>query len=227
MKIEFLYPELTNLLGENGSQMFLTEIFGQENIFRTSYPYPPLFLKEDIDLVYMGVMTEKKQRLILELLRPLRDQIKEKIRNGQHLLLTGNSFDLLGREISYQGQENVLALDLYPFKTLTNRYDRYNDLVYGRYLEIEMIGFISQFTRHEGEMPPFIATAKGNVGLKDNNLYAASLLGPLLLTSPFFSKHLLKSIGYEGDLPHQEAMLAAFRARKEQIKKENKNLLNF
>jgi hypothetical protein len=226
MKVEFLYPKLTNLLGENGSLNLFAEIFGQDNVVRTCYPERPRFLSEEIALVFMGAMTEHTQKLILELLLPCQNEIRNSIAAGQHILFTGNSLDLLGEEIVYEHVGAVPALNLYPFKTYTNRYDRYNDLVYGLFGEIEMIGFISQFTRYEGEMPGFISSARGNFGLHDNNLFATSLLGPLVITSPHFSKYLLASLGLDTGLPHEEALLIAFNERKRQIKDQAPKLLD-
>ncbi|HZW98344.1 MAG TPA: hypothetical protein VFF56_05830 [Bacillota bacterium] len=226
MKVEFLYPELTNLLGENGSLNFFTEIFGEDNVVRTSYPDRPRFLSEEIALVFMGAMTEKTQRLILDILLPLREEIQAKIADGQHILFTGNSIDLLGEEIVYENIGTIPALNLYSFKTYTNRYDRCNDLVYGLFDKVEIIGFISQFTRYEGETPKFIHSIQGNQGLHDKNLYAASLLGPLVITSPQFSKYLLASLGFDVELPHEQALLDAFAARKQQIKEQAPTLLD-
>jgi len=225
MRVEFLYPELTNLLGENGSLNFFAEIFGEDNVVRTCYPDQPRFLNEDIGLVFMGAMTEQSQKLILDILLPLREEIQASIAAGQHILFTGNSIDLLGEEIIYAKVGAIPALNLYPFKTYTNRYDRYNELVYGLFGEIEIIGFISQFTRYEGGTPKFIHSKQGNLGLHDNNLFATSLLGPLVITSPQFSKYLLASLGLDVELPHEEDLLAAFAARKQQIKEQAPKLL--
>lgn len=218
MKLELLYPELSNLFGENGNQHLLSEIFGEENVLRTRFPNPPRFLREEVTLVVMGAMTEEKQKLILSVLLPLKEEIHAAVERGQFLFFTGNALDLTGKEIRYDGADVIHALGLFDFVTETNKYDRTNAFVYGETAAgSEVFGWISQFTKYIGDMPHFVQGEKRGYGAKRNNLYATSLLGPLLITSPQFTKELLREMGMEDRLPREEALIAAFERRKAQM----------
>ncbi len=218
MMVEFLYPELTNLLGENGSLLLLTQIFGEDQVLSTSFPQKPRFLEEKVNLVYMGNMTEEKQKLILELFLPYKEEIKEKIEEGQFFLFTGNALDLLGTTIEHEEGETLEALGLFDFKTKVAKYKRTNAFIHGQTQKgAEVFGFISQFTSYQGEMPPLVQSQGKGYGIHYKNLYATSLLGPLLITSPYFTKELLQEMGMPTTLPKEESMMAAFKRRKEQL----------
>lgn len=220
MKVELLYPELTNLLGENGSQLLLARTFGEENTLRTPYPSRPSFLDNDISLVVMGAMTEAKQKLILELLLPFKEDIRKKIEEGQFFLFTGNALDLLGKKIIHEDGETLEGLELFDFETFVNKYDRINKFVHGYSLEgSEIFGWISQFTSYQGQMPFFIRAKEANYGLHYKNLYATSLLGPLLITSPEFTRELLLKIGLDKKLPLEEEIFETFNKRKQDMSK--------
>lgn len=228
MKVEFLYPEITNLLGENGTQMLLQEVFGQENVIKTPYPSPPRFLEEKIELVIMGAMTEEKQKLILSLLLPLKNEICKAIESGQFLFFTGNSMDLLGKKIKHEKGEELEALGFFDFITYVAKYDRVNEFVHG-YTKSgsEIFGWISQFTSYKGDLPGFIKSGKKKYGIHYKNLYSTSLLGPLLITSPYFTKELLGEMGIKEQLPKEEVLLESFEKRKADMAKNTKGLRLF
>ena len=150
MKIEIVYGELANLLGEHGSQQLLEESFGSSAIIRTPYPQLPAFFQGQADLVYMGPMTEKTQRLVLDLWRDHKEAFEREIQGGTFFFFTGNALDLVGRTIRYEDEETVEAMGLFPFDTYCRRFDRENEVVLASYQDQPVMGFRSQFTRHTG-----------------------------------------------------------------------------
>lgn len=223
MKVEFLYPELTNLLGENGSQMLLKKIFGEKNYIITPYPSPPHFIEEEIKLVVMGAMTEDKQRLILSLLLPLKENILQRIEGGQFIFFTGNAMDLLGKTIYHEEGESLEALGFFDFDTYVAKYERKNEFVHGYTQKgTEIFGWISQFTDYLGDLPGFIQSGEKKYGIHYKNLYATSLLGPLLITSPYFTKDLLREMSMKDTLPEEESLIMSFEKRKDDMKKNRK-----
>lgn len=223
MKVELIYPELTNLLGENGTQLLLTKIFGEENIIRTNFPARPRFLDGGIKLAVMGAMTEAKQELILDLFLPLKEEIKNKIEEGQFLLFTGNSLDLLGQEIIHEEASTLQALGFFDFVTRVNKYDRINKFVHGHTTKgSEIFGWISQFTSYQGEKPSFIKAQDQDYGVHYKNLYATSLLGPLLITSPHFTRELLDAMDMTDSFPMEKDLLESFNKRKNDMMKNTK-----
>ena len=61
MKIEILYPELCTLYGDKGNMQYLKLCLPDAEFVETTLNAKPLFLTEDIDLVYMCSMSEKSQ----------------------------------------------------------------------------------------------------------------------------------------------------------------------
>lgn len=207
-------------MGENGNQMILESIFGRNQVIRTFFPQSPRFLEEDIGLIFMGAMTEKNQSHILKNLLPHRDVIKRKINEGQFILFTGNSLDLLGREIIHEDGARYKALDLFNFETRVNKYDRINKFIHGYTKEgSEIHGWISQFTNYSGQVDYLVQSTDKNYGIKYNNLYASSLLGPLLITSPYFTKELLGKMKITDSLPFEKDLFLTFENRKRQMLK--------
>ena len=61
MKIEILFPEFCNIYGDYGNVIYLKACLPDAEFIETSLNDEPKFITEDIDLVYMGSMTEKVQ----------------------------------------------------------------------------------------------------------------------------------------------------------------------
>lgn len=225
MRVEIIYGELANLLGEHGTQELLSRTFGEDALVRTSFPALPAFLDGGIDLVYMGPMTERTQRLVLGLWRSLGDLFRKAIEKGTVFFLAGNALDLTGRTIRYEDGETVEALNLYPFDTFCRRYDRHNEVVCASFNDLPVMGFRSQFTVHTGDAGayPFLLTAHGSgmnrdtavEGIHDRNFFATDLLGPFLILNPAFTRRLFSLAGYDGPLPFEEEMKAAAKTRLE------------
>lgn len=225
MKLEIVYGEMANLLGEHGSQQLLARTFKEADILWTSYPDLPAFFAGGVDLVYMGPMTEKNQRLVLDLWRDHREAFQREIDKGTVFFFAGNALDLVGRTIRYEGKETVEALGLYPFDTFCRRFDRQNEVVLASFQDRPVLGFRSQFTRHTGDAGayPFLQVKQGSgmnadittEGIQDRNFFATSLLGPFLILNPSFSLELFKRAGYQGALPFEKDLLEAESVRLE------------
>ena len=96
MKIEILYPEICTLYGDKGNTMYLQKCLPDAEFVTTGLNEKPLFLKENIDMVYMCSMSEKSQELVLDRLMQYKDEIAACMKDGKALfLLVGNSMELL------------------------------------------------------------------------------------------------------------------------------------
>ncbi|HNZ63039.1 MAG TPA: hypothetical protein PKH23_01735 [Bacillota bacterium] len=223
MRIEILYGELANLLGEHGSQNLLLRTFGEEHVLMTPFPEKPAFPDGGIDLVYMGPMTERSQARVLEVWRGQRALFREAIDRGTAFFFAGNALDLTGRTIAYEEGETIEGLGLYPFDTFCRRYDRLNEVFRGEFQKMDITGFRSQFTTHKGDLRafPFIRTAHGSgmipgtpfEGIRDKLFFATNLLGPFLLLNPPFTKWLFAQIGFDGPLPFEDALMRSYQMR--------------
>lgn len=82
MKIEILFSEMGIYYGDYGNIVYLTKCLPEAQFIYTDNLSRPAFLDEKVDLVYLGSLSENKQKLAIERLLPYRDAIKEKIEEG-------------------------------------------------------------------------------------------------------------------------------------------------
>ena len=75
MKIEILYPEIANLFGDLANIKYIKSSIPDCKVIGTDLSTKPRFLTEkDVDLVYMGTMTENSQIVAMEHLEPYKDK---------------------------------------------------------------------------------------------------------------------------------------------------------
>ncbi len=242
MKIEILYPEVANLYGDLGNIRYIRASLAQAgrtlDLVETNFGGRPAFLDQpDIDLVYMGTVTESAQRLIIQELGRVKEEVRQAIEAGQRFLVTGNVLEVFGegitdldRELLNGASPETPALGIFPFHTERKMLHRFNSLYIGAYAPAEnddpvkIVGFKSQFTQsyYDGEIPPLFVTEKGpgfNPGVKEEgirykNFMATYIIGPLLVLNPWFTKELLREAG-QGEVPlaHEQAAVDAYEAR--------------
>ena len=82
MKIEILYPEICTLYGDKGNTMYLQKCLPDAEFVTTGLNEKPLFLRENIDMVYMCSMSEKSQELVLDRLMQYKDEIATSLPYG-------------------------------------------------------------------------------------------------------------------------------------------------
>ena len=95
MKIEVLFPEFANLFGDCWNHRYLKECLPEAEFIYTSYRDEPRFVSDNVQLVYMGAMTESQQELVIEKLLPYRDRIQNMIDSGVVFLMTANAGEIL------------------------------------------------------------------------------------------------------------------------------------
>jgi CobQ-like glutamine amidotransferase family enzyme len=232
MKIEVLFPEVANLYGDLSNIEYLKKCLDNNvEIIETSLSdEPAFFTQKDINLVYMAGMTEKSQEIVIKKLKPHADLIEEKIKNGQLFFLTGNAMEILGKFIENEDNSQIRAVGIYHFYAHREMMDRYSGCYLGKHNDIEIVGFKAQFTTSYGNNDDtyFAKTELGmgiNIGTKceglhRNNLFATSILGPILILNPLFTKELLKLMGVENPkLAFEEEVMAAYNERLKKLQK--------
>ena len=85
MKIEYLFPEITGIFGDHANIDILKRSVPNAEVISTSLNSEPRFLSEEIDLVYMGSMTELSQKIVIERLK--------KYKNKTGRILSKSHFD--------------------------------------------------------------------------------------------------------------------------------------
>jgi len=225
MKIEILFPELCNLYGDTGNVMLLKQTLPKATFIYTSILEKPRFLDEKIDFVYLATTTEKHQELMIEKLLPFKEEIKTKIDDNTLILATGNSFEIFGDYIINEDKQ-ITALGIFPYYSKRDMNKRHNSLFLGKYNNIDMVGFKSQFSFTYNNKNDFIKVTRGiglnkedyYEGVRKNNFFGTYLLGPFLVSNPFFTKYLLNKIGYNGFLAYEEELIKAYQVRLKELK---------
>ena len=149
MKIEILYPEICTLYGDKGNTMYLQKCLPDAEFVTTGLNEKPLFLKENIDMVYMCSMSEKSQELVLDRLMQYKDEIAACMKDGKALfLLVGNSMELLGDYIKREDGTRVTGLGVVPgMYSVRQAPNRFNTLIKAKFNDMTLIGYTSRFER--------------------------------------------------------------------------------
>ena len=230
MKIEILYPEFCNLNGDMGNIKYLKKCLPEAELIETSINDKPKFIQQsDISLVYMGTLSERSQEIVITKLKPYTELIKQKIEQNQLFLFTGNSVEILGKYIENEDGSRIEALGIFDIFAKRNMMHRHNSFFLGKYKEIEILGFKSQFTMLYGnnEENYFIKTDMGIgineqtklEGIHQNNFFATYIIGPILVLNPYFTLELLKLMGVEKPkLAFENEVIEAYKIRLKKFK---------
>ena len=98
MKIEILFPEFCNLYGDLQNMTYLQKCLPEAQFINTDITEVPRFVNEQVNLVYMGPMTERMQEKVIQKLLPYKTRIIEMIENNVVFLFTGNAMEILHRK---------------------------------------------------------------------------------------------------------------------------------
>ena len=234
MKIEVLYPEVCHLYGDLTSIEYLKMCAPEIEVINTDLKSRPKFLDEEIDLVYMGSTTERGLELSCAALINYKDEIKEKIDNGQRMLIVGNALDIFGESIVSDDGLDIKGLGILKTHAQYQMYNRHNSFYLGKFGEMDIVGFKSLFGHTYGanEENGLFETVRGIGRNKDtkiegfhiNNFMATYLTGPFLILNPIFTKYLLNELGLNIEkLAFEEENMDAYKVRLAEFNDPNKN----
>ncbi len=222
MRIEILYPEFGTYYGDSGNISYLSKCLSSAEFINTSNLDVPAFVGGNVDMVYLGSLTEGKQKKAIEKLMPYREIIRKRIDENVIFLFTGNAMEILGKYIHTEENETIECLGLYDFHSERNIYDRINYLFLGSYQDLKIVGNKSQYSQCYGNFDkPFIRRERGmgnNIdceyeGINDHNLFATYLLGPFLVHNPLFTERLIKKIDPSNELAFRDEIISAYEQR--------------
>ena len=226
MKIEILYPELGTYYGDNGNVSYLSACLKDAEIIKTPNFKCPAFVEGNADLVYLGSLSEGKQLIAIEKLKPYKDVLRQRIEEGVIFIFTGNAMEILGTNIHTESDETIECLGLYDFHSERDVTRRINYLFLGSYGDITIVGNKSQYSLCYGNFDkPFIKKERGlgnnpeceYEGIHDHNLFATYLLGPFLVNNPLFTERIIKMLDPENELAFKEEIMQAYRQRLEEM----------
>lgn len=219
MVIEILYPDICNLYGDRGNILFLKENLSNSTIVETRVNEVPYFVNHNVDMLYMGSASEAKQSMIIDRLKPYKDRIIELINQDKMFLLTGNSLEIFAKNIYENGIVINTGLAILDVEVERNYQKRVNSIFKGKYQDLTILGFQSQFDSYKSNMEPLFEmeyginsfSKKHFEGVKYKNLIATTLLGPLLILNPEFSLKILNMT----ELKYQSQLFSAYNKRLE------------
>lgn len=223
MKCEILFKEVCNLYGDYGNVMLLKKCFPKE-IIETSFNEVPYFVNHKVDFLYLGPMSESMQEKVIQKLLPYKERIKELIEENTVFLFTGNAIEILGSEIKEE-TKTIKGLNLFQITTKRHPENRYNSLVLATYKDSEIVGYISSSSTPTIKEPSLFQVVKEKNNLKEEgihykNFFGTTLLGPILVLNPKFTKNLLSLLGYHKKLPFERELYFAYEKRLSEYKKE-------
>ncbi|MBR1376776.1 MAG: hypothetical protein IJ565_03080 [Bacilli bacterium] len=232
MKIEILYSEVANLFGDMANIKYLEKCLPKAKFIYTSLNEKPRFIKEKINLVYMGPMSENSQELVIKTLSNYKKEIKDAIKNNVNFLITGNAIEIFGKYIENEDGTKIKGLGLFEIYSKRKMMKRYNSIELGTFEDLEIVGFKSSFTEIYGNAPKFLDIVRGYgnskdskvEGIKKNNFIATTLLGPILVINPFFTKYLFKKMGIKSKLAFENETIEAYNKRLEEFKDMKREL---
>jgi lipid II isoglutaminyl synthase (glutamine-hydrolysing) len=230
LTIEMLFPEIANLHGDNFNVTYLAQCRPDARVLRTALTDTPAFVAGPVDLVYLGPLTEEGQLKAIERLAPHRERIEELIEAGTTFLFTHNAFEVLGARIRNDDMHyDVPGVGVFELESTLKMFGRYNGKVMGTLPEVgvehPIVGYKSQFSMVTGgeSLPGFLAAERGigrNAGttvegVRRNRFLGTSLLGPILVANPHFTRSLLAQLDPDSEpvLAHERFALAAYDAR--------------
>ena len=229
MKIEILFPEVCNLFGDMFNMKYLKMCLPDAEFIETALDDVPTFSKEDVNLIYLAPMTEKTQEKVIERLLPYKGRIEELIENNTVFLFTGNAVEVLGKYIENEDGSKIEGLGIFDVYSKRDMMHRHNSFLVGKYEDIEIVGFKSQFTMMYGDNSDsyFIQVEKGIginkeskfEGIKKNNFIGTYVIGPILILNPLFTKKMLELMGAEPKIALESDTMAAYEARLKELKR--------
>lgn len=230
MKILHLYHDIMNLYGEYANVSALERMLEKSGVKFTTDRLT-LFDNADLgdyDFIYIGSGTEKNQKLVLQDFKKYKDFLVEYINSGKVILMTGNSFEMLGKTITDSDGKVYDGLGIYDF-TVTEQNKRRitGDIVYtSDILTKPIVGFVNKCSEikcdysdyHNGthaipsednkflEKPLFtVKYGLGNCegskeeGLRNHNLFATHVTGPIMIKNPHFLEYIALQISKNTD----------------------------
>jgi CobQ-like glutamine amidotransferase family enzyme len=203
IKLLYLYPDLLNLYGDNGNIRILEkELACHVSVFvdRKSIGDDIDFMR--YDFIYAGGGTERNQIAALKDLMRYQSQLSEYINAEKPILMSGNSFEMLGSSITVGNAEPVLGLGIVDMRTIVSTKKRDTmDAIYqferpeGSYLAIGFINKASHVILGNNVQPLF----KGYEGVSYHQLMGTHLTGPILVKNPWLLEQICcKILGQTG-----------------------------
>ncbi len=237
MKILHLYHDIMNLYGEYANVLAMQKIL-RTNGIECSVERKSLGDMADLgsyDFIYVGSGTERKQKVVLDDIRRFSQQISDCIDNGTVVLMTGNSFEMLGKKITDSGKRVYDGLGIFGFSTTEQNKTRTTaDAVFSAsFLDEPLVGFVNKCSEIKGVDTPLfeVQAGLGNdstdryEGIRQGNFFGTHLTGPVLVKNPYFLEYVARLVAGDKISLDKEAFgyeIAGFEITRSELLNLNK-----
>lgn len=206
MKILHLYHDIMNLYGEYANVSALMRMLEKNDI---PCEVDKLSVNDtlqlmDYDFIYVGSGTESNQKYVMEHLKKYKEDLQAYLDAGRFLLMTGNSFEILGKEIIDAKGKKYEGLGFFNFTVREQEKTRNTaDAIFTMEdSEHPLVGFINKCSTIHGIDAPLFRVKMGlgnetkgdSEGIRSKNFYGTHLTGPILIKNPYFLRKLASDL---------------------------------
>ena len=190
----------------------------------TSLGDTPEFVNGDVQLIYMGAMTESAQERAIAWLMPYRERIAQLVSGGTVFLMTANAGEVFCDHIENEDGSRIEGLKIFDLYAKRDMMHRHNSTVLCEFESMKLVGFKAEFSQLYGDNSAnALATVSYGTGINSksklegvriNNFFSTAIVGPFLLMNPGFVKYLMKLLGIENpELKYEPVIMAAYERR--------------
>ena len=205
MKILHLYHDIMNLYGEYGNICALERMLEKNKleVIIDRYSIGDEVNLLEYDLIYVGAGTEKKQKMVLEDFIKYKNEINQFIEEGRVLLMTGNSFEMMGETLRDSGGKVYSGLSVLPYASEEKNIRLTSDVILLPIEEGEpVVGFVNKCSKITGIMSPLFKVERGmgnegnggSEGVRYMNFFGTYVTGPVLVKNPAFLIFIIKCL---------------------------------
>jgi CobQ-like glutamine amidotransferase family enzyme len=230
MTIRFLhlFPQQLGLNGESGNLACLTQRLSWANIDSSVEVYDGSGkLPKQIDAAFIGSGTLAGALEALRLMAPDAVELRSLALDGVPILALGLGWEILGESVTLLDAEVVPGIGVFPSKSVRTSqrasaesygFDLNGNLTTGyanHSAELELIGDASPWINLDagfGNSSVLDASLRADEGIRQSNLYAARLNGPLLPLNPHLADEFLRAIADRSGFDYSQSNPAAARA---------------
>ena len=187
-----------NLYGEYANVAALKRVLEKNNVAweEDTLSVNDTLQLSDYDFIYVGSGTESNQKYVLEHLKNYREDLKAYLEAGKMLLMTGNAFEIMGKEIVDAKGKKYQGLGLFDFTVAEQERSRTTaDAIFNfEGSDRPLVGFVNKCSTITGIETPLFQVKmglgnenKGNTeGIRYKKFYGTHLTGPLFIKNPYF-----------------------------------------
>ncbi len=245
IKLAWLFPSTLYLHGERGNILAFEKIAQNNDINLTvdtielNNSFNPL----DYDIIYMPAGELVQAQSVITKLEPVKKELKQFIKEGRPLIVTGNSITYFGKNIK-RLDKTFQGLGILDFESIENKEvygDDINFCTNYNQKDLEILGNQIQMCDIKlNSEEPFGTLLYGygntgkdkNEGIRKNNSFFTNTLGPLFVLNPWLTQEVI-NIALENNKlsaiqKQSEYKLEkqSFNSKKDYIKNKKTNLTN-